>query len=48
MVESATQIKSGILINDGASAKIQNNIACEKKIISGILQYVVVKMVNIW
>ena len=31
MVDNATQIKSGITINDGASVKIQKNIMCPKK-----------------
>ena len=31
MVENATQIKSGITINVGASAKIQKNTMCPKK-----------------
>ena len=37
MVENVTQIKSGITINVGVSAKIQNKITCVKKIIFRIL-----------
>ena len=30
MVENLTQIKSGIMINVGASVKIQKHLICEK------------------
>ena len=39
--------KSGISINVGLSAKIQENIMFEKKIIFEILLHVLVKMINI-
>ena len=32
MVENVIQIKSGITIDVGASAKIQKNIVCEKRL----------------
>ena len=44
MVESLTQIKSGITINADASAK---NITQVKKIIFGIMLYVVTKLIII-
>ena len=44
MVESLTQIKSGITINVDASAK---NITQVKKIIFGIMLYVVTKLIII-
>ena len=44
--KNITRIKNGITINVGVSVKIQKNIICAKKIIFGILQHVVVKMVN--
>ena len=47
MLESVTQIKSGITIIVGVSTKIQKNIMYLKKIVFGILQHVVAKMVNI-
>ena len=46
MAENVTQIKSGIKINVGVKAKVQENIMCAKKIILAILLHVVVKMVN--
>ena len=46
MIENVTQIKSGIAINIGVSAKIQKSIIHLKKIF-GILRHVVVKMMNI-
>ena len=46
MAEKVIQIKSGITINVGTSAKIQKNIVYVKNIIFGILLHVVVKMVN--
>ena len=47
LMVDVTRIKSGILINVGVSAKIQNNIICAKKIIFRILLHAVVKMENI-
>ena len=47
MVENVIQIKSGIMINFSVSAKIWKDIMCAKKIIFGILQHVVAKMVDI-
>ena len=44
MVESVIQIKSGITINNDASAK---KITHVKKLLFGILLHVVAKMVNI-
>ena len=44
MVENVIQIKSGITINVDMSVK---NITYVKKIIFGILQHAVAKMVNI-
>ena len=46
MAENVTQIKSGITINVGVKAKVQENIMCAKNIILRILLQVVVKMVN--
>ena len=46
MVENAIQFKSWITLNIDVSLKILKNIMCEKKIAFGILQHVVVKMVN--
>ena len=46
MAENVTRIKSGITINVGVSAKMQENIMCVKKIILGIHLHVVLKMVN--
>ena len=46
MVENVTQNKSGITINVGASAKIQNTIMCVKKITVRILLHIFVNMVN--
>ena len=46
MIENVTQIKSGIAINIGVSAKIQKSIIHLEKIF-GILRHVVVKMMNI-
>ena len=45
--ENVTQFKSGITINVDVRVKIQENIMRAKKIISGILVHVLVKMVNI-
>ena len=47
MVENVTRIKSAIMINVGASAKIQRNMMHAKKIIFGVLVHVFVGMVNI-
>ena len=47
MIENLIQIKNGITINVGASAKIPDNIACGKEVIFGILLHVVLKMENI-
>ena len=47
MVENVTRIKSEIMIKVNVSAKIQKNIMHVKKIISGTLLNVVVKMLNI-
>ena len=47
MVESVTQIKSGIT-NVSANVKIQKNFVCVKKIIFGILLHAVVKTINIY
>ena len=47
MVENVTRIKSEIMIKVDVSAKIQKNIMHVKKIISGTLLNVVVKMLNI-
>ena len=44
IVENVIQIKSGIMINVGASAK---NIKYVKKLIFGILLHLVTKIVNI-
>ena len=46
MVENVIRIKSGITINVGVSVKIKENIVGERKIIFGIMQHAVVKMVN--
>ena len=46
MVKSKVQIKNGIEINDNVSAKVWE-IMCMKKIIFGILVYVLVKLVNL-
>ena len=45
MLENVIQIKSGIMINVDVSVK---KLMHEKKIIFGILQQVLVKMVNIY
>ena len=45
MVENVIQIKSGITINADVSVK---NIIYVKKVIFGIILFVVAKMVNIW
>ena len=45
-IAKVTRIKSGIMINVDVSAKIQKNIRQAKKIISGILLHVVVKIVD--
>ena len=45
MVENEIQIKSGITINVDVSVK---NIIYVKKVIFGIILFVVAKMVNIW
>ena len=47
MVENATQIKSGITINVGVTAKIQKNIMHVKKIIFQIMLHLVMKMADI-
>ena len=47
MVEGLIQVKSGIMINVGASVKIQRNIVFVKKIIYGIMLYIVAKKINI-
>ena len=47
MVENVTQIKSGITINFGVSAKIQKNMITENRIIFGILLQELLKIVNI-
>ena len=47
MVENVTQINNGIMINVIVNAKTQENKVHVKKIIFGILLYVVVKMLNI-
>ena len=47
MVKSKVQIKNGIEINDNVSAKVWEKIMCLKKIIFGILVYVLVKLVNL-
>ena len=47
MVENLTEIKNGITINVGVSAKTRKNTMCAKNVISGILLQIVVKMVNI-
>ena len=46
MVENIVQIKSGIMVKVGVSAKMQKNIMCVKKMF-GILLHVVAKMINI-
>ena len=48
MVKNATQIKSGITINVGARVKTPENIVCMKKIIFGIMLYVIGDMVNMY
>ena len=48
MVENVTQIKSGIKINVGVSAKTQKNIIFAKVFIFGIIEHLLVKMVNIY
>ena len=45
--KTVIKIKSGITINVDVSAKILKSIMRAKKIIFGILLYVVVKMVNV-
>ena len=45
MAENVTQIKSGITLNVEMNAKIRGNIICTKKIISGILLLVHMKIV---
>ena len=40
-------IKSGVTIHFDVSVKIRKNIVCAKKIMYGILLYVVAKMANI-
>ena len=45
-IAKVTRIKSGIMINVDVIAKIQKNIRQAKKIISGILLHVVVKIVD--
>ena len=47
MVEGVIQVKSGIMTNVGASVKIQRNIVFVKKIIYGIILYIVAKKINI-
>ena len=47
MVENIIRSKSGTTINVGVSVKIRKSIMCAKKIIFGILLYVVSKVVNI-
>ena len=46
MVENVTQIKIGIMINAGVSAKIQKNIMHVKKMKFGILLHIVAKIDN--
>ena len=46
MAKNVTWIKNGITISVGVSVKIHKSIVCTKKVILGILQHVVVKMVN--
>ena len=46
MAKNVTWIKTGITISVGVSVKIHKSIVCTKKVILGILQHVVVKMVN--
>ena len=46
-VENVAPIKSWIMVNVGVSVKILKIIICMKKIIFGILQHLVVKMVII-
>ena len=48
MVENITQIKIGIKINVGVSAKTQENIIFAKVFIFGIIEHLLVKMVNIY
>ena len=47
MVENVFQIKSGITINFGVSAKIQKKMITENRIIFGILLQELLKIVNI-
>ena len=47
MVENVIQIKSGVMINVEASAKIREKM-CAKNIIFGILLYLLVKLVYIY
>ena len=46
MAKNVTWIKTGITISVGVSVEIHKSIVCRKKVILGILQHVVVKMVN--
>ena len=46
LIAKKTRIKTGITVSVGVNIKIQKNIVCTKKIIFGILQHVVAKMVN--
>ena len=46
MVENVIQIKSGITLNDDAGVRIWKNMICVKKILFGILLYIVAKIVN--
>ena len=48
IVRNVIQSKSGIAIYVDVSVKIGKNKICAKKIIFGILLYVVAKMVNIF
>ena len=47
VAENVTQIKFGIKIDVGGSAKILENVLCTKKVIFGILLHLLVKTVNI-
>ena len=47
MVENITQIKSGLTINVDVSAKTQASIICAKRIIFGVLIYVLMEVLLI-
>ena len=45
--ENTIQIKSVVMIRVAVSVKIQSNIVCAKNILSGILVYMIVKLIGV-